>query len=250
MCMLVASTVVMPVQAQTDQTIAVLINGPSVVSLGGVTQYTITVGGGPAGTTNGTYGCQVTMTGYAANNATLINTGSASSNTGVFVFNLTTPLILGDLTLNVFASSTSLDGTLTTYNNDTKMDVKVIAPIVFTVNIKNSGNMTVTNIPVFFYVDNNQIHVANVTINAQSTMVVSYNWTTTSLGSGSHELKVQIDPNATFVLFDVGGTVRTTTFYFNQSDYGTTNALLYVALIVLVFVVYIMYRRPVPRKKK
>lgn len=250
LCMLAASTMVMPVHASTDATISVQVNGPAVVSLGGVTQYTIKVAGGPAGQTNGTYGCQVTMTGYAATNATLINTGSASSQTGVFVFNLTTPQFVGDLTINVFASSTSLDGTLTTYNNDTKMNVKVITPIVFTVNIKNSGNMTVTNIPVYFYVDNNQVHVANVTIDPQSSKVVTYNWTTTSLGSGQHELKVQIDPNATFVLFDVGGTVMTTTFYFNQSGYGTTNALLYVAIAVLAFVAFIVYRRPAPRRKK
>jgi hypothetical protein len=248
--MLAASAIVMPVHADNDQTISVQVSGPSVVSLGSSNQYTITVAGGPAGQTNGTYGCQVTMTGYASTNATLVNTGSSSSTTGVFVFNLTTPQFVGGLTINVQASSKSLDGTLTTYNNSTQTNVQVINPIVFSVNIRNNGNMTVTNIPVYFYVDNTQIHVANVTIDPQSSKLVTYNWTTTSLGSGQHELKVQIDPNATFVLFDVGGTVMTTTFFFNQSGYGTTNALLYVAIAVLAIVAFIVYRRPAPRKKK
>lgn len=250
LCMLAASTIVMPVHADTDQSISVSVSGPAVVGIGGVNQYTVKVTGGPAGQTNGTYGCQVTMSGYASANATLINTGSASSKTGVFVFNLTTPKVVGGLTINVQASSKSLDGTLTTYNNDTKTNVQVVNPIVFKVNIKNVGNMTVTNIPVYFYVDGNQIHVVNVTVDPQSTKAVSYNWTTTSLGSGQHELKVQIDPNATFVLFDVGGTVMTTTFYYNQSGYGTTNALLYVAIVVLAVVAFLIYRRPAPRKKK
>jgi hypothetical protein len=121
---------------------------------------------------------------------------------------------------------------------------------VFTVNIKNTGNMTVTNIPVYFYVDDNQIYVTNVTITALTTKTVSYNWTAPSLAVGSHVLRVQIDPNATFVLFDVGGTVQTTTFYYNQTGYGTINALLYVSIIVLAFVVFLTYRRKAPRKKK
>jgi hypothetical protein len=254
-CMILAASLVMPVNGETDATIAVAVNGPGVVSLGGVTQYTISVQGGPAAQTNGTYSCKVTMTGFAATNATLINSGASSSTSGVFKFNLSTPQVLGDLTINVFASSTSLDGLTTTYNNDTKSNVRVITPVVFSVTIKNTGNMTVTNIPVYFYVDysdsnQNPIYVANVTVNALSTKVVTYNWTTTSLSAGSHVLKVEIDPKATFVLFDVGGTVMTTTFYYNQTGYGTTNALLYVALIVLVLVVFLVYRRPMPRKKK
>jgi hypothetical protein len=52
------------------------------------------------------------------------------------------------------------------------------------------------------------------------------------------------------VLFDVGGTVQTTTFYYNQTGYGTINALLYVSVIVLAFVVFLTYRRKAPRKKK
>jgi hypothetical protein len=252
--MIMASTFVMPVQAQDDATLYAKIDGPSVVGIGSVTQYTITIVGGPAEATNGTYSYKVTMAGYATTNATLTpNTGS--SKTGVFKFNLTTPKVTGDMTFTLFASSKNSTGTETIYNNLTKLNVKVINPIVFTVNIKNTGNMTVTNIPVYFwvdYVDNTSkpVYVANVTVTALTTKAISYNWTTTSLGAGSHELKVEIDPNATFVLFDIGGTVQTTTFYYNQSGYGTTNALLYVALIVLAFVVFLVYRRPVPRKKK
>jgi hypothetical protein len=253
--MIVASTFVMPVQAQDDQTIYAQIDGPFVVSVGGVTQYNVTIKGGPAEATNGTYTYRVLLTGYAAVNATL-TPYTGTSKTGIFKFNLTTPKVVGDLSLTLFATSKSADGTNTTYKNETKpFIVKVVNPIVFKVTIKNTGNMTVTKIPVYFwvdYVDNTSkpIYVANVTINALSTKVVTYNWTTNSLGPGSHELKVQIDPNATFVLFDVGGTVQTTTFYFNQSGYGTTNAILWVALIVLVFAVFMVYRRPAPRRKK
>ncbi len=252
MCMIVASVFVMPVKAADDSTLQASIDGPSVVSLGDVTQYTISIAGGPAGTSNGTYSYKVTMTGFAANNATLIP-GSASSTTGIFKLNLTTPIVLGDLTISLNATSTNPDGT--TSSTVKTITVKVINPVVFTVNIKNTGNMTVTNIPVYFYVDysesnKNPVHVANVTISALSTKKVVYNWTTTSLGAGSHELKVEIDPNATFVLFDIGGTVQTSTFYYNQADFGTTNALLYVALVVLLVAVYLVYRRPIPRKKK
>ncbi len=248
MCMIVASVFVAPVLAEGDTTLFASIDGPAVVSLGGVTQYTITVVGGPAEPTNGTYSYKVTMTGFAANNATLIP-GSASSKTGVFKLNLTTPKILGDLTISVNATSTSLNGTVSNSTIKT-INVKVVNPVVLSATIKNTGNMTVTDIPVYFYVDDIQIHVANVTLTSLSTKVVTYNWTTTSLGAGSHLLKVEIDPNATFVLFDVGGTVQTTTFYYNESGYGTTNALLWVALIVLVFVVFLTYRRPAPRRKK
>ena len=261
LCMLMAAMFVMPVQAQDDSSIAVTVAGPTggpskniIVELGTSNILTVTVSGGP-GSSNGTYGCTATVSGYASANTTLINTGSSSSGTGIFMFNLTTLLVQGDLTINVHANSTNADKSTTTYNNATSVNVKVVAPIVFTVNIKNSGNMTVSNIPVYFYVDyvdktSVPIHIANVTVNALSTMAVSYNWTTTSLGAGSHQLKVQIDPNATFISFDVGGTNQTTTFYYNQSDYGTTNALLYVALVVLLIVIYLVYRRPVPRKKK
>jgi hypothetical protein len=253
LCMIVASLFVMPIQAaQEDPTLQASVNGPAVVSLGAVTQYTIAVAGGPAGISNGTFSYKVTMTGFAANNATLIP-GTGSSQMGVFKVNLTTPQVLGDLTITLNATSTNPDGiansTIKTFS------VKVISPVVFSVKIKNTGNMTVTNIPVYFYVDYSDsnkvpIYVANVTVNALSTKAVTYNWTTNSLGTGSHELKVQIDPNASFISFDVGGTVQTTTFYYNQAGYGTTNALLYVALVVLLIVVYLVYRRPVPRKKK
>jgi hypothetical protein len=253
--MIVASVFVIPVQGETDTSIVATVSGPSVVGLGAVTQYTVTVQGGPAATTNGTYSCTATISGGASANSTLINSGSSSSSTGVFKFNLTTTKVVGDLTINVAATSTSLDGTTITYNNETKWSVKVINPVVFTVNIKNTGKVQVTNIPVYFYVDYSDsnkvpIYTVNVTISASATNTISYNWTTTSLGTGSHELRVEIDPNATFVLFERGGTVQTTTFYYNQGGYGTTNALLYVALIVLVFVVFLVYRKPMPRKKK
>ena len=250
LCMIAASTIVMvPAQAETDTTIFASIDGPAAVSLGAVTQYSITIVGGPAEQTNGTYSYKVLMSGYASANATLTpNTGS--SKTGLFKFNLTTPKVLGDMTLTLSATSKSLDGTSTTYNNETKFNVKVINPVVFTVNIKNTGNMTVTNIPVYFYVDDVQIHVSNVTVTALTTKAVVFNWTTTSLSTGSHVLKVQIDPNASFVLFDVGGTVQTTSFIYNQTTYGTINALLWVALIVLAVVAFLTYRRPAPRKKK
>ena len=248
MCMIVASTLVMPVQAQSDSTLFASIDGPSLVSIGGVNQYTITVVGGPAESTNGTYSYKVTMSGYAATNATLIP-GSGTSKTGVFHLNLTTPKVLGDLTISVNATSANPNGTASNSTIKT-VSVKVVNPVVFTVNIKNTGNMTVTNIPVYFYVDDNQIHLANVTVTALTTKTVSYNWTTNSLASGSHVLRVQIDPNATFVLFDVGGTVQTTTFYYNQGGYGTINALLYVSLVVLAFAVFLVYRRKAPRKKK
>jgi len=253
LCMIVASIAIMPVQAQDDTAISAKIAGPSVVNIGDVTQYTITISGGPAQATNGTYSYTVTMSGYASTNATLTpNTGSSA--TGVFNFNLTTPKVTGGLTLKLSAASKNQTGTVTTYNNLTTFSVNVVNPVTFSVTIKNTGNMTVTNIPVYFYVDPtnnpNPIYITNVTINALSSKTVTYNWTHTTLGAGSHELKVQIDTNKTFVLFDVGGTVMTTTFYYNQSGYGTTNALLYVALIVLVFVVILVYRRPMPRKKK
>ena len=255
LCMIVAATLVMPVQASDDQSIIVKVSGPTVVGIGGSNLINVTVAGGPAGSTNGTYTCTATMTGYAATNATLVNTGSSSSLTGRFTFNLTTPKVAGSLTIHISASSENLNGTVTTYNNATTFGVQVVNPIVFTVSIKNTGNMTVTNIPVYFwvdYVDNSSVpvHIANVTIAPQSTQVVSYNWTTNNLGSGSHVLRAEIDPKATFVQFAGGAKVMTTTFYYNQSDYGTTNALLYVALAVLAFLVFIMYRRPVPRKKK
>jgi hypothetical protein len=253
LCMIAASMFVLPVQAATnDPTLQASINGPEVVSLGGVTQYTIVIAGGPAGTSNGTYSYKATMTGFAANNATLVP-GSASSTTGVFKLNLTTPKVLGGLTISLNATSTNPDGTA---NWTIKtLTVKVINPVVFTVNIKNTGNMTVSNIPVYFWVDykdstSQPIYVANVTVNALSTKVVTYNWTTTNLGAGSHELRVKIDPNASFVLFDTGSTLQTTTFYYNEAGYGTTNAMLYVALIVVAFVVFLVYRRPMPRKKK
>ena len=254
-CMIMASTLVMPVQGLDDQTIFTKIDGPLAVNVGSVTQYTVTIIGGPAESTNGTYSYTILMSGHASANATLTpNTGS--SKTGVFKFNLTTPKVLGDLTLTLQAKSVSADGSNTTYKNDTSpFVVRVVSPVVFTVNIKNTGNMTVTNIPVYFWVDYKDntsipVYVANVTVNALSTKVISYNWTATSLGPGSHELKVQIDPNATFVLFEAGGRNQTTTFYYNQSGYGTINALLYVSLVVLVFVVFLTYRRKAPRKKK
>jgi hypothetical protein len=174
------------------------------------------------------------------------NVGSVTPKSGTtdgenFTVKVTAPSTTGDITLIAVINGTA--------NTTVPYVIHVIAPVQLTAMVKNIGNLTVTNIPVQFWVDDKLVNETTFTIPANATKTLYYNWTVGNLPDGQHTLRVTIDPGDENVKF-LGGTKEfTTTFYSGESSWNLVNILLTVAVAILLLVLFFGYMNK-GRKKR
>lgn len=161
-----------------------------------------------------------------------------------------------NIVLNVTAGSATGDLVLTlgltngTVNQTEKYTIHVVSPVVITVDVRNSGNVTMTNVPVQFKVDGAVINTTTFTISANSTSTLTYNWTAGGLSDGDHRIEVVLDPENEYVSFLDGSTTFSATFHKGGTIYGTLNIVLFIAVVVLAVLVLITYTNRGKKKKK
>jgi hypothetical protein len=161
-----------------------------------------------------------------------------------------------NLTLKVTAGASTGDQVLTftisngTVNNTEKYTIKVIAPVVITAKVQNTGNVTLVNVPVQFKADGAVLNSTTFTIPANSTKTLTYNWTAGSLSNGQHTVQVVLDPDNKYVRFLDGTTTYSSTFQVGDTWYGWANILLGVLAAVLVAILLITYMGRGKKRKK
>lgn len=159
-------------------------------------------------------------------------------------------------TLKVTAGSTTGDLVLTigltngTVSQTEKYTIKVINPVVITADVKNTGNVTLTNVPMQFKADGVVINTTTFTIPANSTKKLTYNWTAGGLSDGDHTVEIVLDPDNEFVTFLDGSKTFSTTFHKGGTIYGTLNILLGVMVVLLIVVVLLTYANRGKKKRK
>ncbi len=234
------------VQAATTTPIYAILTGPTLVAINEGHQYKVVAIGGPGEGTGGNFSFEFTVLGSSQTDA-LVTPDSATSTTGECTVNLTASSFAEDLTLSVFVVSYNDTAT----SNITKtLAIKVVKPIVISAKVVNQGNATLTGVPVTFYVDDVKLYNTTVDLSAGATKTVVYNWTSQTVSDGEHTVRVELDPSSQFVRFSSGGTIFTQTIWVGASDSSGNDAILIGMFVLLLFVTYIVYKRPAKRRKK
>jgi len=213
--------------------------------------YKVTAAGGPGNTTGGNYTWSVTLGGDLKNDATL-KPSLGTSSTGVFYFNITAPDNAGTVTATIVVKSVNKTANESATE---KITIRVRDPVTLTAKITNTANVTATSVPVYFYLADDsssleEIYNTTVDVKALGSKTIIYNWTTYDLESGSHKVKVVIDPESDYVTLNDGGKESTVTFYYQVHGYGAVNSWLWVFVAILLVVLFFVYTRPQKRKKK
>jgi len=181
--------------------------------------------------------------------ATMSNgTVSPSTSTGswdTFSLAVTAPSSTGDITLTVKVTSVS-----STVNDTETYTIHVIKPVAISAVVKNSGNVTMENVPVRFYVDDVVVNSTTFTVAANSTKTIYYNWTAVGLSNGEHSVKIEIDANNEFVSFIDGTKVFTSKFYVGDSGWGIANILLAIVFVLLLVIVFFSYMGKGKKRKR
>lgn len=238
-------------EAQNEPLYASL-DGPLMVAAGSVTQYTLTMIGGPGGEGAGNYSYMATLTGDGETAGRAISpvTGGPKA-TGEFFLNLTAPSVPQTVTIAVDCTS-SASGKASTAK--VMMNVVVVEPIVLTASLRNTGNVSATDIPISLQVLKDgewmEFHSTTVDLAAGASYAFKYNWTATDLDAGEHRVRMVLDPSSHIVTFEGGDSIYETTIYYKVSGYGWMNTLLWVLVAVLGVTVFLIWRRPNRGKRK
>jgi hypothetical protein len=170
-------------------------------------------------------------------------TGSSSAEN--FTLAYTAASTTGDVTLTVTLSNANK-----TINSTARYTIHVVKPVTLKAEVKNNGNVSLTNVPVWFKVDSKVVNYTTFSIGANATKTLYYNWTSAALSQGTHTVEIDIDPNSTFVTFADGSRVFTSTFYVEQSPWGLVNILLTVSVVVLLLILVFTYMNKGKKKKR
>ena len=248
MLSLLLLTVIAPVMAQaaTPTPIFASLSGPTLVATNENHQYQVIAIGGPGEGAGGNYSFRFDVVGSAKSDA-MVTPDSGSSATGRFTTNLTISSFAEDLMLVVEVISYNT----TAASNITKsLAIKVVEPIVISAKVVNQGNATLTGVPVTFFVDDVQLYNTTINLGAKATRTVVYNWTSQTVSDGEHSVRVELDPDSQFVRFSSGGTIFTQTIWVGVTDASGSDGILIGLFVLLLFVTYLVYKRPAKRRKK
>jgi len=120
--------------------------------------------------------------------------------------------------------------------------VNIVAPIVLSVTLHNSGG-EIAEMNVRFVVNGNPIEGSErpVTLRPGETKTETYNWVTGGLAPGKYTITVEGEVGL------VEGPIHASVseFFVGQTSYTMIEAIVVVILIVLLIILVIIYRKPV-----
>lgn len=249
---LVVPMVTLTAEAADSNPITISLDGPTRIGLEEKHAYKVQIAGGPEGN-NTTYSWTGTLSGKNSAEATLTPNTGGPLKSGTFYFNLTSPKNSGDLTITINAQANNVAG-----GNGSKskeFTIEVVNPIILTATVKNIGNATANNVPVMFFLNDDPtdsllIYNTTVTLVPNATMDIKYNWTSYDIGPGKHTIMIQVDPNSTLVTFANGNKTMEQDIFYNVKGYDQYNVWLWGLIVALVVLVFLVWRRPNPKKKR
>jgi hypothetical protein len=239
------TTIVMAPQVQADSDpLYVSIEGDIIMGKGETKMYRVDVAGGPSeGVGNYTY--TASIIGTTAADATV--TPTTGSSEGPFFLNVTSKGEIPRISLYVNVTS-SYEGEVETKFQE--YAIQVVDPIYISAKVVNTGNISVSKVPLTIYGDGKVIHNTTVSLDPREEQTVRYNWTDPTLAKGEHVVKVVLDPDQEYITFLGGGTVHTSTIWLGEEDWGFWNIIFIVLAAFIGFVAYNFYRRPSKRRKR
>jgi hypothetical protein len=249
---LVFPAISLTVEGADAEPVNIALDGPTRVGLAEKQAYKIIITGGPEGN-NTTYSWTGSLSGQNSAEATMVPATGGPLKNGTFFFNLTTPQNSGDLTVTIEAKANNPAGGNASLSKDFTIDV--VNPITLEATVKNIGNATAVNVPVVFFLNDDPsdpllIYNTTVTLAPNATTDLKYNWTSYRIGSGHHTILMQVDPNGTFVTFANGNKTMEQDIYYKVNGSDQYNIYLWVLIIALVILIFLIWRRPNPKKRR
>ena len=237
-------------QAGAFSGVSISVQSPAFAGMSETVVITVIVTGGPAADLGGNYSYKdvslssTNTTGWKADPTT--QTGES----GVFKFNLTMPGEPGQ-TVKVTLNATSEawrtnDKSYTT----TEFKIKVVEPIVINATVYNKGDVDAVNVTAEIYADGVLLNTRIINVTAGSSLLITHNWTFTSIRDGKHVVTVKIDDPDDLVEFSDGNNMYTMTIYVGDEG-NPAGIILSVGLIIVVIIFVLTYlQKPAKRGKK
>lgn len=239
--MLVMATLVIPAPAaaQDGTDFLIEISGPQTLIPEETAKYVVNVDGGPSGDIK----YEVT-----ASSGGSVSPSSGKTSANNFTVTVTAPVDTGKFIVTFIISSE--DGLV---KKTAQQTIEVIPPVVISAEVFNSGNVAAKDVPVEFYADGKLLNTTAVTIPANSTYTLRYNWSVENLSPGKHTVKIVIDPDdqfSQFLHFANNTKEFESAFYVGDGGWGITNIILGVVVALLAILVTYTYVSRGKKKKK
>jgi len=220
------------------------VTGPTILSVLGKGNFTVSASGGPSQLANGTmvgnYTYNATLSGGNTSGSSITpSTGTLTNGTATFA--LVAPNDTGTYTLTAEVISHPTTGKPAFYN--ATFTLNVVIPYVLSATISNPNSFTVTGAIIQVALDGSVVGLVNLpSIAANGTYSLAYNYTTTGLSSGWHTFTISIYGIQSLLKFSNDESALSISFYINPppvnyEDYyllGITLALLAIFISLLV----------------
>jgi subtilase family serine protease len=209
----------------------------------------LTVGGGPAGDSIGNFSYNAEIAGDNTTGSA-VNPSSGTSETGVFVLNVTMPTSAPQtIKININATSENSAGSVFV-TNEREFSMKVVDPVIIMATVFNHGPVDAGNVTARFYADSELLATRIFNISRNSSEQIEYNWTFLDIKKGKHVITVTVDDPNNIVEFSDGNNVFSRTVYVGKQG-NPAGAVLTIGVIIMSVMVMLMYMsKPQSRKKK
>ena len=237
-------------QAGAYSGVSVSVQSPAFAGMSEVVVVTVIITGGPAADIGGNYSYKevkltgTNTTGWSADPTT------QTAESGVFKFNLTMPGEPGQtVKVSLNATSTEWKTNDESYTT-TEFKIKVVEPIVINATVYNKGVVDAVNVTAKIYADGQLLDARVINVSAGSSVMITHNWTFTSIRDGKHVVTVKIDDPDDLVEFSNGNNAYTITIYVGDPG-NPAGVLLAVGLMIVIILFVLTYlQKPAKRGKK
>ncbi len=229
--------------------VSIDLDHPAYAAKGGIVECVLTVEGGPAGDSAGNFSYKAEIVGTNTTGSA-VNPSTGTSETGVFVLNVTMPGSAPQtikIRINATSKDTSGSASVTA---EREFSMKVVDPVVIRATVFNRGPVDAVNVTARIYADSELLETRIFNVSANSSELITYNWTFLDIKKGKHEITVTIDDPNNIAEFSDGNNVFSRTIYVGKQG-NPAGAVLTIGIIIMSVLVALMYMsKPQARKKK
>jgi len=175
---------------------------------------------------------------------TSVSASVFNSNGGVVGVGITAPKTPGNYTLVVEFRISSGTADIITRT----FPIKVVEPILLSVEIKNNSNSEVNGLSLQFVIDGRARDLTsdteNLTIAPDGSRTVTYKWVVDNPSGGRHTYRVQVHADST-PLANITGLNQDHHFYIGQSDNTLVMWIMGIIFVIMLLILIWVIRKPV-----
>lgn len=228
------------VDAQPEGTVKIYIFGPTVAATGSVSEFNISVVGGP-GEEDGNYSIKAHLEGTNLTGALPLRSSphQDTNPNGTFAMNVTVPTVPQTITLVINATSSKDENRA---YSETEYTIQVVEPVTIGTIIVNTGSLKLTDVAVKFYVDGEFIGNQTIeSLDAGNSTDVSIEWLVADIGPGRHEIRITVDMNNDGIINESDGDLVIIQYFYKEYE-GIHPAIIVVLSIIMILTILILIR--------